>query len=304
LRLEASELQEARSLPIALEQRLQAADAAVRAAAGEVSRAFAENLGYLIAALKRGDRINRSAREDWDESYWQHWSRIRTLRLGGGLVAGALGESLEGHIRRVLEATAVKDCDVRVARHAAILPLIGAARCARGEGQPTLVFDFGQSLVKSAIATYRNGSLQALDVYPSLPAAPDSPDLAESMAAVIAAALAGASIAASRGPAQVVISLASYVRNNHPLSYTHSGYARLHSLTDNLGAWLADRAARLAGVTCTVELMHDGTAAAQTYAGEPETAVIMLGTALGSGFASLRRRARPLANDFAVRTAE
>ncbi|HMA33648.1 MAG TPA: hypothetical protein VKY74_04130 [Chloroflexia bacterium] len=62
-------------------------------------------------------------------------------------------------------------------------------------------------------------------------------------------------------------------------------YAQLHTLTDNLGAWLAQQISRRIGRAVAVELVHDGTAAARAYAGAPRTAVIMLGTALGVGFA-------------------
>ena len=45
---------------------------------------------------------------------------------------------------------------------------------------------------------------------------------------------------------------------------------------------------------------HDGDAAAAALAGQPHTAVIMLGSALGVGFVPPGKRFRPLAPDFKV----
>src|SRR4051794_36574098 len=52
----------------------------------EAARRFGERLGWLLATLKRGDPASRSARPDWDDSYWRHWASVKTVYLGGGVV--------------------------------------------------------------------------------------------------------------------------------------------------------------------------------------------------------------------------
>jgi hypothetical protein len=84
------------------------------------------------------------------------------------------------------------------------------------------------------------------------------------------------------------------------MSYARSGYARLHAFTANLGDWLGARVAERTGRPCRVQVLHDGTAAAQACAGSDNAAVIMLGTALGVGFPSRARQVWPLAPSFSV----
>ncbi len=57
-----------------------AADAPrVQDAAEGIARRFGRSLGWLILTLKRGDAINRRARPDWDDTYWDHWAGIGTI---------------------------------------------------------------------------------------------------------------------------------------------------------------------------------------------------------------------------------
>ncbi len=48
-------------------------------------------LGHVVLTLKHGDRTSRTARPDWDDTYWKHWASIHRVWIGGGLVNGHLG---------------------------------------------------------------------------------------------------------------------------------------------------------------------------------------------------------------------
>jgi len=77
-------------------------------------------------------------------------------------------------------------------------------------------------------------------------------------------------------------------------------YATLGALPENTTRWLALRLSEQVGLPFSVELLHDGSAAARTYAGQQHTAVIMLGTALGVGYAPREEGLRPIGHDFTI----
>jgi len=299
----------------ALGRRLASDDPGVREAAEDVAREAGRSLGYMLLALRRGDHVNREARPEWDEGHWVHWAGIRAVWLGGGVVGGSLGPRLRDHAAAVLAENGVADLDVRLAAHPAILPLLGAARSVAAPGEAAVVLDFGGSFVKRALAIYDGGALAALRPLPPLPA--PSLDLAgreyasdEEVARLVADmadALArtwreAAALGAAPIPS-IVASVAAYVRDGHPLPRQGGQlgmYAQLHLLPENASRWLARRLGERVGQAVEVALVHDGMAAARTYAGEERAAVILLGTSLGVGFPPAEGGLRPLAPDFAI----
>jgi len=280
-------------------------------ASDTIARRFGERLGWLIVTLRRGDVASRAARPDWDESYWRQWARVSTIYLGGGIVGGEIGPHLVRYASRTLEAAGLADCDIRLAAWPAHLPLIGAARTAPAS-RSAVVFDFGQSFVKRAVARYENGTLAALRLLPRLPARwtqlPLGHDptlehvrlLGNSMVQTMAETWRAASTADSPVSPTIVASLASYLRDGQPLARQGGAYAALLELSENLATWLADRVSHATGHRLTVRLLHDGTAAAYARAGEPCAAVITLGTALGVGFPPDSWSGCPLSSRFTV----
>jgi hypothetical protein len=82
----------------------------------------------------------------------------------------------------------------------------------------------------------------------------------------------------------VSLSLACYLLHGHPPRSEMGFYGRLQLLSPHLQTWLARRLCDALQRKIHLNLLHDGTAAALPYAGSPNTAVILLGTALGVGF--------------------
>jgi hypothetical protein len=299
-------------LPRALERCFQSQDPAICAAAEAVAHRFGRHLAYLIATLKRGDQANRDAREDWDDSYWAHWSRIRRIWLGGGLASGSFGQRVRHHAQALVTQIAGADCALHVAPAPSALPLIGATRSVPPESRAALVFDFGHSSIKRALAVYEAGSLVELHLLPALPVdmavvrhhaapAPEQVDpLVEYMAATMVDAWRDVQAPALVLTPLLVTSIASYVANNHPLTRPGGPDAQVPILRGNLSHSLAQSIRRQVGQAIAVELIHDGSAAARVYAGEPDAAVIMLGTALGIGFPPSAELLRPVHPRFTV----
>jgi hypothetical protein len=281
-------------LPIHFDRCFIAADPAIRAAADRVTRRMGHRLAALLLTLRRGDPVNRAARPDWDDSYWAHWAGIDRVWLGGGLMSGRLGPRMRHYAQLTLDTAGQGGCRLHRARHAAALPLIGAARSMPPGAGHAVVLDFGHSYVKRAHATYHGDALVALHLLPAVPTglgairaqppADSAAQVAEMMVTVLAETWH-----AARGPGAalaptLVTSIAAYVAANHPIRTQAGAYVQLHTLADNLGRWLSDQVSGRLGQPVAVTLIHDGTAAARVYAGHRHSAVIVLGTALGVGF--------------------
>lgn len=296
----------------ALSRCLMTDDERIRATALQVTCSVGRALGYVLLTLWRGDVVNRQARDDWDESYWSHWAGIRAVWLGGGIVSGPLGQALRDVAAEVVREQGMGERKIGLAAFPSVLPLIGAARSASAESQAALVFDFGHSLIKRAYALYQGGTLGLLRMLSPLPVPPiaheqhglphSTPalDLAEDMVEVLVRTWEETGEVRVAGPSQVLVSLASYVRDGHPLPRQGGMYAQLHTLAPSLEAWLDSQMQKRTGTQLRVKLLHDGTAAARAYAGEDHTAVVMLGTALGVGFPPPAQSVRPLAADWAL----
>jgi len=254
----------------------------VRRVAAEVADRFAERLGLLLATLRSGDR---TARPEWDDSYWERWAATSTVWLGGGLAAGPFGALVAER------AAGSAGCRVVVAPGAEDLPLVGAARAAGGAAGSAggaagtaggaagsaLTLDFGHSWVKRAVADYDGGQLVSLRLLAPVPApeaAAAGVALAEQVADTVAEAWAEAG-----GPGPLVIAaMAAYVRDGQPVRTQLGTYTRLAEVSDDVPGWLSTRA----GVR--VVLVHDGTAAAHALPADPHSVVVLLGTTLGVGY--------------------
>ena len=304
-----ADLSDAARLPIAFDRCFEADNKHIRAAAEEVAGHFGRRLGYLILTLKRGDAANRRAREEWDDSYWAYWASIQEIWLGGGLVSGYLGRRLRQYAQTALAEAGTIDCALHLSPYSSALPLVGAARCFPPESQAGLVFDFGHSYIKRACALYESGTLMVLRLLSPLAAdwtepaedpADQSRRWAERMTDVMADTWQATCTSGLAPAPAMVASIASYVIDGQPAAYDRGIYAQLRAISDNLGRWLSQHVGKRVERPVEIVLLHDGTAAARTYAGTAHAAVIMLGTALGVGFPPRTDELRPISPAFQV----
>jgi hypothetical protein len=281
-------------LRLALDGCLVCEDATVRIAAEMVGQRLGRNLGYILLTLKRGDAVDRAARTEWDDSYWSHWGKIDRAWLGGGLVSGRLGPVIRKHAQALFEEAGIGDYAIQISPYGSALPMVGVARRVPPASETALVFDFGSTLIKCARAVYKNGEVTELWRLPSHPAgwarierASDDPvGQADQLLGYMVSAITRTWRAAGLSPGSPILaSAAAYVQDGHPLPVQHrGGYVQLRRITDNLQAELAQRVGAELGEAIDVSLVHDGTAAATTYAGAKTAAVITVGTAMGVGF--------------------
>ena len=246
-------------------------------------------LAWLLYTLKQGAAENRAARPEWDVSYWEYWAGIERIIVGGGLVAGQLGQVMIQATRFALDGLV----SIELAQHAAILPLLGAALKGADLGsEAALVFDFGGTAVKRARMQYHERKLQRYHSVP-VPASREPAELLEAMVNLIVATWRSAD--RNGLSPNITASIANYVQNCQLAEDTSHG--RLRSLGENSCDLIASEVGRRLDCPITLTLIHDGTAAAYVYAGSPKTAVIMVGTALGVGFPPLGGAPASLGSD-------
>jgi hypothetical protein len=260
---------------------VESSDRRARTAARGVLEEFGRRLGGLIATLAHPTTPARQGTSPLRRACLEHWLSIRAVDLTGGLVAVPVADPVIGQAREV----AARSCPglrVEAGPWAQLAPMVGAARMAdRREGR-VLIVDCGHSALKPGIAEQRDGRLVALRILPAAPA-PDHGDpgqVARGVAGVLAKAAAAAS---ARGPLsmQVMVSVASYLRDGYPVDDTRSAYGQLGTFTDEL------RAAVEAVLQHPVDIryLHDGTAAAAAVTSSIQpAAVITVGSWLGVGF--------------------
>ncbi|MEO8286857.1 MAG: hypothetical protein ABI670_10525 [Chloroflexota bacterium] len=314
LGLAGENLTDPRQLPLLLDGCFESRIPAIREAAENIARLYGQRTGYLLLTLKRGDEVNRKARPEWNDTYWQHWAAIRHVWLGGGLVSGHLGPHAAGYANEVIADAGVHDCDVRVAAHPAELPLIGAARNAPTGTATMLVFDFGSSNTKSACAFYQHDTLTLLQVLAKqkgewisavegLESQAVARNLAEYMVSAMVATWLDLKQTHNDLAPTVVATVASYMKNGQPDPLQAGAYGELRHIAPDVAGWFTGEVSRRLGQPISVELLHDGTAAANAYAGQnaEHTAVITLGTAIGVGFPPAEDDLRPMATRLTVK---
>lgn len=311
LKLTADEISgEGREIPKLLNRCLEADDDGVRATAADIAGRFGRNLAYLLLTLKRGDLVNREARTDWDGSEWEHWGRVNRVVLGGGLLTGAVGDIVVARINAEFEAVGQRAYAVALDPYGPLLPLVGAAAHAPAGTQGALVLDFGSSFVKRAYALYADDALVELAALPPLPSPRDTlgwmTDDGEALQGLIEAMLTAFldslhSVFTRDLVAVRVIptSVAAFVQHGQVAERQGGKYRLLREVSDNAERFFSAAISARLGVPVEIRLLHDGSAAAAAYAGEADTAVLILGTSLGVGFAppagKLRRVQTPLA---------
>jgi hypothetical protein len=253
-------------------------------------------LGCLLLTLKLGEVANREARPQWDDSYWTYWGSIQHVILGGGLMAGLLGQYVLAKATHMLSGL----MSLTIANYPSSLPLIGAARMATDTTNSVWVFDFGGTNVKRARAIYDQNALAALDQSPSVfvPAFDQTLDLFKFMSQTIATTIS--STDSTPQPVAIYVSIANYAQGCRLAD--DNPYSRLNSLGSDICSLLSEAVTSQLGYQATIAtFVHDGTAAAKAYAGASNTAVITIGTALGMGFPPSDQFLRPLSPTFSIK---
>jgi hypothetical protein len=289
-----------RQVPLFIEECLQSPDAEARRAAQAIGRRLGRNLGHILLTLHRGDAVNQAARPDWTEVEWTHWQAVRRVYLGGGMMRGQLGNLVIRHARAFLaEVGYAGQPEVWRTPHPHNMAIVGAGRYLPPTAHQALCLDFGHTLIKRARLNFEQGTLKGLHTSAPLPAPwdwrnePDAVNQAvkdadgphyvlDFVGQAVAQTFEENKKAGISPDPDVMLCMAAYVRGGRLLG--NGIYATMSTLAEDVRPLLSEAIAAHIGHDLKIHLIHDGTAAAAVHAGEPNRAVLVIGTAIGVGF--------------------
>jgi hypothetical protein len=282
-----------------------------RLRARAIAAGFGYRLGCLLLMLSCGEPANRAIRPAWGDEHWRFWAGVRRVVIGGGLLAGTIGDVAVPVAQDILDAHGAGHVRLSRSPWGDSIGLVGLARVSPLPSEQRAVFDFGQTSVKGGLATYRHGRLIELRLLPAMPCpcsspvglSTDRPEIEaqwDGMLNLIAATVRTADRDRGRvGDVQVAV--ASYLRDGQPDPIEiEACYGRLQVLGPDLAALgrrgLADRL----GFDIGMKFWEDGAAAGLAEDPDEASVVLTIGTAMGIGFALARDQRLPLDAGFHI----
>ena len=287
-------------LPMIINRDLSGSDIREYQLAERVIRKFGNRLGLLFLALKTGERENRLARPDWDDSCWEYWRDVDTLILTGGLASSMLGRRFKEQVHYIFDMAGVKPYSVRLFDNGAYLGVMGVAQRLMEDDTAALVFDLGHTSFKRALVRKHGGVISGFSPFESLPSKFmqsrfDTEDEKRSYAIqlhnYIVKTIASTYRAANEVTQvsdRILISIANYTYSGR-LNTVRGGFAKLSALgTEHYASVLDETLSGELRRDIHVSLVHDATATALYFSDEPNSICLTLGTAFGVSFPEIK----------------
>ena len=286
-------------LPQFLDRSLQSDNARYRQMAEKVVKKFGCRLGLLLLTLKTGERENREARDDWDDSCWEFWRSIDTVILTGGLASSMLGRRFKEYILTIFDAARVKPYDIMMFDNGTYTGVMGVAQRLMADNTASLVCDFGHTGIKRAVIRKAGGEIAEFLPQESLPSLHmqsrfdsgeekrrEAIELHRYIVKTIASSYRiGLNYASLSGT--ILISIANYTHNGI-LNSVRGGYAKLCEIGADYARVLEDDLSGELHRGIRARLVHDSTASALYFADVDNSVCITLGTGFGVGFPNIR----------------
>ena len=311
LKLDLDNISESK-LPIYLNKSLESNDLEVRLAAENIARRLGRNLGHILLVLKRGDEINQKARKDWNHKHWAYWKEVEKIIFTGGLCNGNLGKRFKYYIEEVFAEADTAKYKIRIAKKPSLVSIIGAARHTPKQCNTALVFDFGQTLIKRSVAKYQEENLKEIYQLSSMESRHvkkwrfenkaeekiKAEKLKDYIISVIEKTWNEVESQGFKPCSTIAISIADNLVNG---KFTGGGYGKLRLIKEDVQQLISKKISDIVGRKIELLFIHDGTAAADAFAGVKDSAMITLGTAIGIGFPLEKNNLRSLAKGIKFR---
>lgn len=286
-------------LPRLLNEAIESDNPRYRQLAARVVKKFGNRLGLLLLTLKKGERENREARNDWDDACWEYWRSLKTVILTGGLASSMLGRRFKEDIQTIFDMAGEKPYQIMLFDNGTYVGMMGLAQRLMKDDMTSLVLDFGHTGIKRAVIKKRGGEIADFTAQESLPSLHmkshfDSEEEKRREAIELHRYIVNtiaASFRAAPDPSAlddtILISIANYTHNGL-LNSKRGGYAKLCTINTDYAAVLEDDLSGELHRDIKVRLVHDSTASALYFADVEQSVCITLGTGFGVGFTDIQ----------------
>ena len=255
-----------------------------RQAAATVMAKTGHRLAWILATLHAPGTAAEQGWSPWRQDYLRHWATVGEVGIAGGLVAGPVGVAVVEATNSVLDGLGAP-VSARLVPRPELAPMLGAARCAGVADGTVVAVDLGQSTVKSGLVRMGHGEVRDLHTSRRAEVGFDlsAPVPAERLEALLDDVLRAAAAYAQDHSVRVdaiAFSVACFMAD------PSAGPSVYSEFPDLRGAEWTAKLQALFGNCLNLEILHDGTAAASSWAPSPGSvsATVTLGTYLGVGF--------------------
>lgn len=66
-------------MPQYLTECLKSYDFSVKKTANSIVKLFGERLAVILLTLKKGEKVNRISRKDWNDTHWEYWNSLKNV---------------------------------------------------------------------------------------------------------------------------------------------------------------------------------------------------------------------------------
>ncbi|PJI06914.1 MULTISPECIES: hypothetical protein [Clostridium] len=296
LKIDINDIQE-KVLPQYLNKCLKSDDISVKKTANSIVKLFGERLAVILLTLKKGERVNRISRKDWNDTHWEYWNSLKNVILVGGLSSSELGKRLKYYVEEVFKKLNENCYNIILSEDSANAGIRGCLTYIKNpeKRKSYLIFDCGQTFIKrgliwidekgiknvikldKVLSKHTGWNFQYIKKEKS-----EAEALNSYILSVIIATIRGVKGGASNMGNDIVISIANYVKNG--LFANRGGYGKLRLISDNYEEYLSYVLYQSLGKMFKVTLVHDGTAMAAAFSNYSNAVCLSLGTAFGVGF--------------------
>jgi hypothetical protein len=263
-----------------------------RRAAVTVMAEIGRRLAWVLATLHAPSTAGDQGWSPWRQDYLRYWATVGEVGIAGGLVAGPVGPAVVDATNSVLSRLGAP-VSTRLVPRPEVAGMLGAARCAGVPDGTVVAADLGHSTAKSGLVRMCQGAVSGLHISQrtEVSLAPGTPVPAEQLERLLDDVLLVAGADAREHASSVdaiALSVASYLSEPagprpRKRGGTSSAYSEMPDL--RTAGWTAKLQA-LFGRCLSVEILHDGTAAASSWSppSGSVSATVTLGTYLAVGF--------------------
>ncbi len=240
-----------------------------------VARKYAIHLRDILNVLLNPSEEDKAVNIKWQEKHFAYWQNLHKIYVVGGLVLPNFKKVMDDVLKDLLKPVEL----VLISTDYATLGLSTLVK-----GEEALVFDFGQTSIKSRLVGINERVLEkeeAKYLYDDFDLATASMKLDLYMKDIIFKKIEETSFSGNK----LYLALSNYVNLGY-IRKSQYGYGRLGFFNNNYEENLRDYFSKKLKRKMDLRLFHDTTAMSYNFSNEPMVGIISLGTAFGVGFTS------------------